>query len=180
VIRFAPLDDGALRGIALGHLARVTAALCATARLDRARLPALRQAVLAALAGARFPGGARDVQRLVERIVRDDRPPAAPPSRMTIVYPYHPGGRNLLAAGVALAATPLELDGVLDAVLTHPAGSSLLYVAHDDGRVIALVGDADAARQIAGDLRGRVVPEGRFSIDVAGRAVGGLVDELLG
>jgi hypothetical protein len=30
------------------------------------------------------------------------------------------------------------------------------------------------------DLRGRVVPEGRFSIDVAGRAVGGLVDELLG
>jgi ATP-dependent Clp protease ATP-binding subunit ClpA len=189
LVRFEAIDRTPAQAIALAHLRRLGDALITTGRLAPARLPALRKDVLARL-GARdarpLAGGAREVMRLVEDVVRDERASAPTPHTIHVVYPWHDGGREVAAAGMVADLAPgADPVAAADLVLVHPAGASLLYVAQIGSRLVALLGDDGAASEIAGALeaaklaRRTEVAHGRVRGDVAGRPIGELVDKLL-
>ncbi len=189
LVRFEPIDRTTAQAIALAHLRRLTDALITTGRLAPARLPALRKDVIARLGareGKAWTGGAREVMRLVEDVVRDERASAPPPHSVQVVYPWHDGGREVSASGViADLEAGVDPNAAADLVLVHPAGASLLYVAQIGARLVALLGDDDAAFAIATALtdarlvRQTAVARGRVRGDVAGRPIGELVDRLL-
>jgi len=184
VIRYEPLTRDAARLIALAHLSRAADALIVTGRLAPAELPALRKRLLEDLP-KQPAGGAREVLRAVDRLLAEHRPPSTPRegTPLVLAYPYLDAGRSRLAAGFLLQLRDgIDPDEVATAIIGHPAASGLLYLAHDDRRVIAIVGDEHQVAELTaacatfGEAR---CASGRVVADLANRATGELVDRLL-
>jgi hypothetical protein len=183
VVVYQPITNESALSIALGHLGRCTEALVASGRLKPLELPALRGRVLGQLAQlSDHRGGARHILRTVERVLAEQQRPAPPSTDPIVVYPYLDGGRERLAAGFLLdLAAGADANDTVNLILTHPAGTSLLYVAHDRARILVLVGDEATALEIAtatsnaGRARSAT---GRVRADVSGRPVGELIDQL--